>query len=53
MNKFAWLCLLTLAAGVRAAPLQHDFVAVDEGLSNLLHVNEANPMLNWIVHLGK
>ncbi len=53
MNKLASLCLLMLAGRLGAAPLQHDFLAVDEGLSNLMHVNEANPRLNWIVHLGK
>jgi hypothetical protein len=53
MNKLPALCCLVLAGPLGAAPLQHDFLAVDEGLSNLLHVNEANPKLNWIVHLGK
>jgi hypothetical protein len=34
-----------------AAPIQHDFIAIDEGISNLLHVNERDPSKNWIVHV--
>jgi hypothetical protein len=53
MKSPAWLCLLALACRLGAAPLQHDFLAVDEGLSDLLHVDEMNPKLNWLVHLGR
>jgi hypothetical protein len=53
MSKLTPLCLFALTAGLGAAPIQHDFIAVDEGLSNLLHVNEANPKANWLAHLGK
>jgi hypothetical protein len=53
MNKLPWLCLLTLSTPLAAAPILHDFLAVDEGLSNLLHVNEGDPKQNWLVHIGK
>ena len=53
MNRFAALSLFALARQQSAAPLQHDLLAIDEGLSNLLHANEANPKLNWLVHLGR
>jgi hypothetical protein len=53
MNRFAVFCLFAFAGPLGAAPLQHDFLAIDEGLSNLLHVNEANPKQNWLVHLGR
>jgi hypothetical protein len=53
MKKPTLLCLLALTGRLGAAPVQHDFIAVDEGLSNLLHVNEADPRQNWLVHLGK
>lgn len=48
-------CLTALAAtshGASAA-IRHDFVAIDEGLSNLMRVDEANPARNWLVHIGK
>ncbi len=50
MKKILPLCL-GLAAALNAAPVQHDFLALDEGLSNVLHVNEANPKQNWLVHI--
>ena len=49
----ALLSLLTLAARLTGAPIQHDFLAIDEGLGDLMHVNEANPKLNWLVRVGK
>jgi hypothetical protein len=52
MKNLTLLCVLTLTARLGAAPLQHDFLAIDEGLSNLMHVNEANPKQNWLVHIG-
>jgi hypothetical protein len=47
------LCLLALAARLDAAPIQHDFLAIDEGLNDLMHVNEANPKANWLVKVGR
>ena len=49
--------ILLLAAGLagpaaRAEPIRHEFIAVDEGLGNLLYVNELNPGRNWIVPIG-
>jgi hypothetical protein len=35
-----------------AAPIAHAFIAVDEGLGNLLFVNQSNPKANWIVPIG-
>jgi hypothetical protein len=47
------LCLLSLAVRLGAAPIQHDFLAIDEGLNDLMHVNEANPKVNWLVKVGR
>ncbi len=32
--------------------IQHEFLAIDEGLANLLHVNESDPSKDWIVPIG-
>ncbi|MEY4545619.1 MAG: hypothetical protein RL685_1814 [Pseudomonadota bacterium] len=32
--------------------LQHDFLAIDEGLGQLLHIDERHPERNWIVPTG-
>ena len=37
---------------VRGAPLQHEFIAIDEGLGTLLHVDERNPAKDWRVPVG-
>lgn len=47
------LCLVAAAARVGAAPIQHDFLAIDEGRNDLIHVNEADPGQNWIVKVGR
>jgi hypothetical protein len=52
MKKTSLLCLLPLAASLSAAPIQHDFLALDEGLGQVMHVNEANPKQNWLVRVG-
>jgi hypothetical protein len=44
---FVVICLC--AAGLRAAPIKHEFVAIDEGLNHLLYVNENDAAKNWIV----
>jgi hypothetical protein len=36
-----------------AEPIKHDFLAIDEGLNNLMRVDENNPAKNWLVHIGK
>jgi hypothetical protein len=48
-------CLLPLlcAATLNAAPIKHEFIAIDEGKNNLLYVNENDPAKNWIVAIGK
>jgi hypothetical protein len=45
----AGLCAVTL----NAAPVKHEFIAIDEGKNNLLHVNENDPSKDWIVPIGK
>jgi hypothetical protein len=40
-----------LAATSRAEPIKHDFLAIDEGLGNLMRVDENNPKNNWLVHI--
>ena len=49
------ICLLAClcAATACAAPIKHEFIAIDEGKTNLLHVNENDPSKNWIVPIGK
>lgn len=48
------LCGLIAAAGpLAAAPIHHDFLAIDEGLSDLMRVNESNPKENWLVHIDR
>ncbi len=44
--------MLTLAATVRAADIKHDFVGLDEGLTQLLRVNENDPAKNWVVKVA-
>jgi hypothetical protein len=48
-------CLLVflISVSASAAPVKHEFIAIDEGKTNLLYVNENNPEKNWIVPLGK
>jgi len=50
------ICLaacLCVATALRGAPIQHEFIAIDEGKTNLLYVNENDPGRNWIVPIGK
>jgi hypothetical protein len=35
-----------------AEPLHHDFIAVDEGLGNVLRVNQSGPGHDWITPVG-
>ena len=42
-----------VAVSLRGATLRHDFLALDEGLVNLLHIDESNPAGNWIVPVGQ
>ncbi len=41
------ICLCVLSLG--AAPMKHEFIAIDEGLNHLLYVNENDPAKNWVV----
>ena len=49
------ICLLAClgATALCAAPIKHEFIAIDEGKTNLLYVNENDPAKNWIVPIGK
>jgi len=40
------------AASLAVATIKHDFLAIDEGLTQLLHVNENDPDQNWIVKVA-
>ncbi|MSU66686.1 MAG: hypothetical protein EXS38_11420 [Opitutus sp.] len=57
MNLCSVLLTLLLGGfavlGLRGAPIKHEFVAIDEGLGTLLHVDENNPAKNWIVPAGQ
>jgi hypothetical protein len=41
-----------LGASLGAAPITHDFLAIDEGLGNLICVDENDPSHNWLVPVG-
>ena len=47
------LWALFASLGFGAEPIKHEFLAIDEGLSNLLYVNEANPAKNYVVSIAK
>ena len=34
-------------------PIQHEFIAIDEGHATLLHINERDQSKNWIVPIGQ
>jgi hypothetical protein len=51
LKIFLIACLC--AAALQAAPIKHEFIAIDEGKNNLLYVNENDPAKNWIVPIGK
>lgn len=36
-----------------SVPIQHEFVAIDEGHATLLHINERDQSKNWIVPIGQ
>ncbi len=48
-----WLTTGLIVAGLPAATIKHQFLAIDEGLVNLLHVDENAPAKNWIVPVGQ
>jgi hypothetical protein len=35
-----------------SSSIRHEFLAIDEGLAQLLHINEADPSKDWIVPIG-
>ena len=35
------------------APIQHEFIAIDEGHATLLHINERDQSKNWLVPIGQ
>lgn len=40
------------AASLSAATIKHDFLAIDEGLTQLLHIDENDSTKNWIVKVA-
>jgi hypothetical protein len=44
--------LLAFGTVARAADIKHDFLGLDEGLTQLLRVNENDPTKNWIVKVA-
>jgi hypothetical protein len=38
---------------MRATSIQHEFIAIDEGRGNLLHVSERDSSRDWIVPIGQ
>jgi hypothetical protein len=51
----SFLALLGHLSGpnLPAAPITHEFIAIDEGLSMILHVNERDPSKDWRVPTGQ
>ena len=43
---------LLLILSTSAFPIQHKFIAIDEGLKNLLYINEADSTKNWLVSMS-
>jgi len=39
------------AAANSGQPIRHEFVVIDEGLSNLFRINERDPSKNWLVKM--
>lgn len=58
-NQFPiFVSILTLlavvsATSVSAVPIKHEFIAIDEGLAMLLHVNENDSSKDWRVPIGQ
>ncbi len=36
-----------------SSPIQHEFLALDEGRATLLHIDERDPSKNWLVPVGQ
>ena len=49
----ACVSLLAAATLLHAVAIKHDFVLIDEGLGQLLRVNQHDPSKNWIVPTGQ
>ncbi|HEY3754848.1 MAG TPA: hypothetical protein VGL42_01745 [Opitutaceae bacterium] len=48
----AFVFATAFAGAISAAPIRHDFLALDEGLGDLMHVDESKPARNWLVNVG-
>ncbi len=46
------LAFCLTSAAVRAAEIKHDLLMLDEGITQLLHVNQNDPSKNWIVKVA-
>jgi len=58
MKRTSFLCAKALLPALLVAlcahgAIKHKFVAIDEGLGNLLYVNDNDSTANWIVPIGK
>jgi len=50
---FRLVAVVALAAvSLGAAPIKHDFLAIDEGLTQLIRINENDPAQNWVVKVA-
>ena len=49
LGGWAMMAATLLCARAANTPIKHDFLAIDEGLGTLLHVDENNPAKDWIV----
>ena len=49
LRRVAGFMAVSLAVGLSAAtaPIKHEFIAIDEGLATLLHVDENDPAKDW------
>jgi hypothetical protein len=51
--RFATVCVLGLSIStLKAEAIRHDFIAVDEGLQNVLHVNQLEAGHDWTAPVG-
>jgi hypothetical protein len=52
LRRFAFVLFMIPSIATRAADIRHDFILIDEGLAQLLHVDQNDPAKNWIVPIG-
>jgi hypothetical protein len=52
VKQAAAACTLLLILATSAFPIKHQFIAIDEGLKNLLYINENDSTKNWLVSVS-